>query len=129
MIYSGSILAGCNVDEISYQDMVRAARANKEHLSYIDMEPGTRRTVIIQSVIKQKNVKSSKGRTEKEVHFLKLQGTEKLLWLSIGKLKSLADAIGRDASKWPGQKIVLFADPSVTFGRDVVGGIVIEAAK
>ena len=124
-----SILAGCKMDDVTYQEMIRAARANKEYLSFIDLEPGARQTVVIEKVIRKTNVKAIGGRTEKVVDFLQLKGTEKLLWLSLGKLRSLANILGRDASKWAGQKIVLFADPSVKMKGEVVGGLVIEAVK
>lgn len=114
------------MDDPNFQEMIRAARASKEYLSFIDLEPGARQTVTIEKVIRKTNVKAVGGRTEKVVDFLKLKGTEKLLWLSLGKLKSLANILGRDASKWAGRKIVLFADPSVKMKGEEVGGLVIE---
>ena len=129
MTFSESISAGWKMDDLTYQEMIRAARANKEYLSFIDLEPGARQVVTIEKVIRKTNVKAIGGRTEKVVDFIQLKGTEKLLWLSLGKLRSLATILGRDASKWVGQKIVIYADPTVKMKGEVVGGLVIEAVK
>ena len=129
MTFSESISAGWKMDDVTYQEMIRAARANKEYLSFIDLEPGARQVVTIEKGIRKTNVKAIGGRTEKVVDFIQLKGTEKLLWLSLGKLRSLATILGRDASKWVGQKIVIYADPTVKMKGEVVGGLVIEAVK
>ena len=117
------------MDEINYQDMIRAARADKEYLSYIDFDPNSKKVLVIESVIRKTNVVGIGGKTHKVVDLIKLKGTDKMLWLSLGKLKRLGEILGKDASKWVGQKIKLWADPSVKMRGQVVGGIVIEEAK
>jgi len=117
------------MNDVSYVEMVRAAREDKEYLSFIDLPEGSRATVKIEAVIRKKNVKSTGGRKTKVVDFLKFEGKEKLLWLSLGKLKSLASILGKDAAQWVGKEIVLFADPSVKMAGIAVGGIVIEPKR
>lgn len=112
--------------EINYQDMIRSARANAEYLSYIDFEPSKSYKLKIEKVIHKSEVKSMMGRTEKNVYFLKFEKTEKLLWLSLGKLKTLGLILGRDVKEWEGKTITIFADPSVRMKGDVVGGLVIK---
>ena len=116
-------------DDVDFQDMIRAARANKEYLSYIDFEPNSRHTLTIERVIRKRDVVGIGAIKHKVVDLVKFRGTEKMLWLSLGKLKKLGEVLGRDASKWPGKKIKLWADPSVKMRGQVVGGIVIERAE
>ena len=117
------------MSEIDYQEMIRAARADKEYLSYIDFKPNSKHTLTIENVVRKTNVVGIGGKTHKVVDLIKFKGTEKMLWLSLGKLKSLGDILGKNASDWIGQKITLWADPNVKMRGQVVGGIVIEVAK
>jgi len=113
-------------NEPSFVDMIRIAREGKEYLSFIDLPEGTRATVTIEKIIRKTNVKSAGGRTVKVVDFIQFKGKEKLLWLSLGKLKSRKTILGSNAADWKGKDIVLFADPSVKMSGSVVGGLVIE---
>ena len=115
-------------DEPSFFEMIQVARANKEYLSFIDLPPGTKAKVKIEKVIRKKDVVSIGGRKEKVVDFLKFEGKDKLLWLSLGKLKSLRDILGTNVKDWIGKEIILFADPAVRMKGVEVGGLVILKA-
>lgn len=117
------------MSDLTFIGMIRAAREEKEYLSFIDLPEGSRVTVKIEKVVRKTNVTSSGGRKTKVVDFLKFEGKDKLLWLSLGKLKSLSKILGKDVAKWPGKEIVLFADPSVKMSGVAIGGLVIEEAK
>lgn len=108
--------------------MVRELRQNSPHLSYWDLEPGQRVTVKIKAVERQTNVATPRGK-EPVVYFLRFDGAKKLLWLTTGKIKTLKTILGNDASKWSGQSVTLFADPTVKMKGVEVGGIVIEKGK
>lgn len=127
--YSISILAGQKMSEINYREMIKVARENKEYLSFIDLEPNTSQKVTIEKLIKKTNVVSVGGRVEKVVYLLKFKGTEKLLWLSLGKLKALGEILGQDTKQWAGKQIALYADSTVRMKGQTVGGLVIKEAK
>ena len=116
-------------EEINFIEMIRAARAGAEYLSYIDFEPGKTYKLKIEKVIHKAAAKSSFGKVEKNVYFLKFEKTEKQLWLSLGKLKRLGEILGRDVSKWQGQTIALVADSKVRFKGEEVGGLVIKEVR
>ena len=117
------------MSDISYREMIKVARANKEYLSYIDIESGKSQTVTIEKLIKKNNVVSVGGRVEKVVYLLAIKNSDKLLWLSLGKLKALGEILGEDTKTWIGKQIVLFADPNVKMKGQTVGGLVIKEAK
>jgi len=114
------------MSEINYREMIKVARQDKEYLSFIDLAANTSQTVTIEKLIKKTNVVSVGGRVEKVVYLLKLKGTEKMLWLSLGKLKALGEILGEDTKTWIGKQIVLFADPNVKMKGQTVGGLVIK---
>ena len=115
--------------QISYREIVKTLRENKEYLSFIDLAANTSQTVTIERLIKKTNVVSVGGRVEKVVYLLKLKGTDKMLWLSLGKLKALGEILGEDTKTWIGKQIVLFADPNVKMKGQTVGGLVIREAQ
>ena len=117
------------MSEISYREIVKTLRENKEYLSFIDLAANTSQTVTIERLIKKTNVVSVGGRVEKVVYLLKLKGTDKMLWLSLGKLKALGEILGEDTKTWIGKQIVLFADPNVKMKGQTVGGLVIREAR
>ena len=117
------------MSEINYREMIKVAREDKEYLSFIDLEPNTSQTVTIEKLIKKTNVVSVGGRVEKVVYLLKFKGTEKMLWLSLGKLKALGEILGQDTKQWAGKQIALYADSTVRMKGQTVGGLVIKEAK
>lgn len=108
--------------------MVRELRQDSPHLSFWDFEPGQRVTAKIEAVERETNVATPRGRIP-VVYLLRFEGKTKRLWLSTGKVKTLKGLLGNDASKWKGQSVTLFADPTVKMKGEPVGGIVIEGAK
>ena len=116
------------MSEPDFHEMIRVAREGKEYLSYIDLPPGSKVKVKIEAVIRKRDVVSTGGRKQKVVDFLKFEGKDKLLWLSLGKLKTLGKVLGRDAKEWVGKEITLYADPSVKMSGVEVGGLVILPA-
>ena len=55
--------------------------------------------------------------------------TEKPLILNQANTLFLAECLGNDPEKWPGQQIVPYVDPNITFGGKRVGGIRLRAVK
>lgn len=117
------------MSEINFIEMIRVAREDKEHLSFIDLPENTPVTVRIEKVVRKTNVKGSNGRNHKAVDFLKFKDKDKLLWLSLGKLKMLSSILGKNAADWIGKDVVLVADPTVKMAGVAVGGIVIKRSE
>ncbi len=53
----------------------------------------------------------------------------KLMVLNATNIKRLARACGDDTDDWKGKQVVLYVDPDVEFGGQVVGGLRVRQAK
>jgi hypothetical protein len=51
------------------------------------------------------------------------------LLLNRTNIRTLADFLGNDTGTWIGKKIVVYTDPTVSFGGRTVGGIRVRAPK
>ena len=49
--------------------------------------------------------------------------------LNSTNIKRLGKALGDDTDDWPGGQVVLYVDPDIEFGGNVVGGLRIRAKK
>lgn len=49
--------------------------------------------------------------------------------VNVTNLKRLAKALGDDTDDWIGNAVVLYVDPDIEFGGNVVGGLRIKAVK
>lgn len=49
--------------------------------------------------------------------------------LNVTNLKRMAKALGDDTDDWIGNSVVLYVDPDIEFGGNVVGGLRIKAVK
>ena len=57
---------------------------------------------------------------------VKFQEFGKPMVLNVTNLKRLAKALGDDTDDWIGQQVVLYVDPDIEFGGNVVGGLRIK---
>lgn len=60
---------------------------------------------------------------------IKFQEFAKPMVLNVTNLKRLAKALGDDTDEWMGKQVVIYVDPDIEFGGNVVGGIRIKAAR
>lgn len=85
-----------------------------DQLNYEDFLGGVTRIVTIAGV--------KKGTKEQQYDVL-IEGDERVWRPAVTVLKLLVAAWGDDATQWVGRRAELYGDPSITFGRDRVGGI------
>ncbi len=79
-------------------------------------------TVVTIKQVKPEIVGRGKDANEKLVCYLK--EFDRPLVLNQGNSSAIAEALGSDQIEdWSGKQIVLFVDPKVKFGAEVVGGI------
>ena len=60
---------------------------------------------------------------------LKFEKTDKVLRLNTGNRRLVKQQLGNETSAWKGQKIVLYGDPNVRFGRNLVGGVKVRSTE
>jgi hypothetical protein len=83
--------------------------------------------VMIEDVLLYDEVSFEAGRKEQNVPALKFKGKAKQMILRAAcNRKTLVRKFGTDTKKWRGQTITLYFDPSVTRGRETVGGLRIK---
>ena len=58
---------------------------------------------------------------------LKFEKTDKVLRLNTGNRRLVKQQLGNETSAWKGQKVVLYGDPNVRFGRNLVGGVKVRS--
>ena len=59
---------------------------------------------------------------------VKFQEFPKPMVLNVTNLKRMAKALGDDTDDWINGKVILYVDPDIEFGGNVVGGLRIKAA-
>jgi len=59
----------------------------------------------------------------------KFEEFEKPMVLNSTNIKRMAKALGDDTDDWTGKKVVLYVDPDIEFGGNVVGGLRVRALK
>src|SRR5689334_7314924 len=85
-----------------------------DQLNYEDFLGGVTRVVTIAGV---------KAGTKEQQYDIAIEGDKRVWRPAVTVLKILVAACGDDASEWVGGRAERYGDPTVTFGRDVVGGI------
>ena len=85
-----------------------------DQLNYEDFLGGVTRVVTIAGV---------KAGTKEQQYDIAIEGDRRVWRPAVTVLKILVEAWGDDASEWVGRRAELYGDPTVTFGREVVGGI------
>lgn len=95
-------------------DMRVTIEKKTDQLNFEDFLGGVTRTVTI--------VEVKKGSKEQQYDIV-IEGDSRYWRPAVTVLKLLVQAWGDNAKEWVGRRATLFGDPTVTFGRDVVGGI------
>jgi hypothetical protein len=85
-----------------------------DQLNYEDFLGGITRVVTIAGV---------KAGTKEQQYDIALEGDKRVWRPAVTVLKLLVAAWGDDATEWVGRRAMLYGDPTITFGRDRVGGI------
>lgn len=92
-------------------------------------EVGKGMLVTIKGDVFQENVAKS-GAPEELRYCLQFEGVEKPMVLNSTNGQIIAAITGsEESSHWAGHKIVLFDDPTVSFGGKLVGGIRVRAPR
>jgi len=60
---------------------------------------------------------------------VKFQEFPKPMVLNVTNLKRLAKACGDDTDEWMGKTVVLYVDPDIEFGGNVVGGLRLRGVR
>lgn len=58
---------------------------------------------------------------------VKFQEFPKPMVLNVTNLKRMAKALGDDTDDWTGKQVILYVDPDIEFGGNVVGGLRIKS--
>ena len=85
-----------------------------DQLNYEDFLGGVTRVVTITDV---------KTGTKEQQYDIAIEGDQRVWRPAVTVLKLLVAAWGDNAAEWVGRRAELYGDPTITFGRDVVGGI------
>jgi len=85
-----------------------------DQLNFEDFLGGVTRVVTITGV---------KAGTKEQQYDIAIEGDKRVWRPAVTVLKLLVAAWGDDAAEWVGHRAELYGDPTVTFGRDIVGGI------
>lgn len=85
-----------------------------DQLNYEDFLGGITRIVTIAGV---------KAGTKEQQYDIAIEGDQRVWRPAVTVLKLLVAAWGDDATAWVGRRAELYGDPTITFGRDRVGGI------
>ena len=85
-----------------------------DQLNYEDFLGGVTRIVTIAGV---------KAGTKEQQYDIAIEGDQRVWRPAVTVLKLLVAAWGDNAAEWVGRRAELYGDPTITFGRDVVGGI------
>jgi len=81
----------------------------------------------IEDVLLYDEVQFDKGRTEQNVPTIKFRGKAKQLVLKASaNRRALVRMFGSDTKNWRGKTVRIYHDPSVKFGKKVVGGLRIK---
>jgi nucleotide-binding universal stress UspA family protein len=85
-----------------------------DQLNFEDFLGGVTRIVTVAGV---------KAGTKEQQYDIAIEGDQRVWRPAVTVLKILVAAWGDDAAEWVGRRAELYGDPTVTFGRDTVGGI------
>ena len=102
-------------------DIRAAIQPRSDQLNYEDFVSGP----AVLTIERTEDYKDEKGQARVAIHMVEYPGRP--FKASKTNLKLLAIAWGDDDTDWPGRRVQLSADPTVTFGGKAVGGICVTA--
>jgi len=95
---------------------------------YLKQSDVTDEVVVSVQALKKVNV----ARDDEDADYkwtIKFHEFSKPLVLNVTNLKRMAKALGDDTDDWIGNQVVLFVDPDIEFGGNVVGGLRVKAVR
>ena len=102
-------------------DIRAAIQPRSDQLNYEDFVSGP----AVLTIERTEDYKDEKGQARVAIHMVEYPGRP--FKASKTNVKLLAIAWGEDDADWPGRRVQLSADPTVTFGGKAVGGIRVTA--
>ncbi len=85
-------------------------------------------TVVTIEKIGKANV-APKGEEQELKWLIRFEEFSKPMVLNNTNIKRLAKACGDDTDEWVGKQVILYVDPDVEFGGNVVGGLRVKSHK
>lgn len=105
--------------------MKASAMLESKYLKQSDVEEDT--TVTVRSL---KRVNVARDDEEPEYRWTALfKEFEKPMVLNATNIKRMAKALGDDTDEWIGKQVVVYVDPDIEFGGNIVGGLRVRATK
>ena len=104
-------------------DIRAAIQPRSDQLNYEDFLSGP----AVLTIERTEDYRDEKGQPRVAIHMAEYPGRP--FKASKTNLKLLAIAWGEDDTDWPGRRVQLSADPTVTYGGKVVGGICVTAVS
>ena len=102
-------------------DIRAAIQPRSDQLNYEDFLSGP----AVLTIERTEDYRDEKGQPRVAIHMVEYPGRP--FKASKTNVKLLAIAWGEDDTDWPGRRVQLSADPTVTYGGKVVGGICVTA--
>ena len=102
-------------------DIRAAIQPRSDQLNYEDFVSGP----AVLTIERTEDYRDEKGQARVAIHMVEYPGRP--FKASKTNLKLLAIAWGDDDTDWPGRRVQLSADPTVTYGGKAVGGICVTA--
>ena len=104
-------------------DIRAAIQPRSDQLNYEDFLSGP----AVLTIERTEDYRDEKGQPRVAIHMVEYPGRP--FKASKTNVKLLAIAWGEDDTDWPGRRVQLSADPTVTYGGKVVGGICVTAVS
>lgn len=105
--------------------MKASAMLESKYLKQSDVEEDT--TVTVRSL---KRVNVARDDEEPEYRWTVLfKEFEKPMVLNATNIKRMSKALGDDTDDWIGKQVVVYVDPDIEFGGNIVGGLRVRATK
>ena len=104
-------------------DIRAAIQPRSDQLNYEDFVSGP----AVLTIERTEDYRDEKGQARVAIHMVEYPGRP--FKASKTNVKLLAIAWGEDDTDWPGRRVQLSADPTVTFGGKAVGGIRVTAVS
>lgn len=95
---------------------------NKDYLGECDFQPGEEKTVTIASITTSEVIGDGGKKSTKPI--IKFVEPVKPLIANTVNFKRITKLFGsKYIEDWIGKQVILYGDPTVTFGKEVVGGV------
>ena len=104
-------------------DIRAAIQPRSDQLNYEDFLSGP----AVLTIERTEDYRDEKGQPRVAIHMVEYPGRP--FKASKTNVKLLAIAWGEDDTDWPGRRVQLSADPTVTYGGKAVGGICVTAVS